>query len=215
MIERLAASAAPRKRSAGTVEVLLVGSRGLRMAHDLGLPVAWSAPMVTQADEIAGLADRLAGELYRRLAGAAAARVSLIHSTPERHGAEAGEAGAGAGPRGDGIVERLLLPFDFSRFPAARSGAPPLTTLPPGRLLEQLAREYVFAELGEALTLSRAAEDEARMRAMTGARSNIARMREKLEQEFRQLRQARITAEVVELSAGRRARRGSAPRENA
>ena len=77
--------------------------------------------------------------------------------------------------------------------------------MPPRILLAQLAEEYVFTELCEALTLSLAAENEARMRAMTAAKSNVAKMLDELVARSRQLRQEEITNEIIELG-GRKAR---------
>ena len=101
------------------------------------------------------------------------------------------------------LAEHALLPFDFSRFPGRPRSLPPLVTMPPARLIERLAGEYVFAELCAALMLSFAAESEARMRAMIGARSNVRRTRDKLRATYRRLRQEQITTEIVELAAGR------------
>jgi F-type H+-transporting ATPase subunit gamma len=100
------------------------------------------------------------------------------------------------------IVERALLPFDFARFQVAARAVPPITTLPPERLLDQLAEEYVHAELCEEIMLSFAAENEARMRAMIAARGNVANKLEELVGSFRRLRQEEITGEIIELSAG-------------
>ena len=100
------------------------------------------------------------------------------------------------------IVERALLPFDFARFKAAPRTLPPLMTLPPDQLLAELAEEYVYAELCEEVMLSFAAENEARMRAMIAARSNVARKLEELVASFRRLRQDEITGEIIELSGG-------------
>jgi len=68
--------------------------------------------------------------------------------------------------------------------------------------LERLAEEYVFAEIHEAITLSFAAENEARMRAMVAARANVASTLDDLVGLARRLRQDEITDEIVELAAG-------------
>jgi F-type H+-transporting ATPase subunit gamma len=78
----------------------------------------------------------------------------------------------------------------------------PLVTLPPQRLLARLAEEYVFAQLCEAIMLSFAAENEARMRAMIAARVNVHDKLDQLIGDSRRLRQEEITAEIVELSSG-------------
>ena len=90
-----------------------------------------------------------------------------------------------------------------------RDRAAPIVQLPPRALLAELAQEYVFAELCEALTLSLAAENEARMRAMSAAKTNVSKMLDELVARSRQLRQEEITNEIIELG-GRRARGGAA-----
>jgi len=70
-------------------------------------------------------------------------------------------------------------------------------------LLASLAEEYVFAELCEAIMLSFAAENEARMRAMISARDNVAETLDHLTAQARQLRQEDITNEIIEVTNGR------------
>lgn len=171
-------------------ELLLLGGRGLAAAEERGLKIGWSASMVAHVDEAAALADRVTEQLYARLSQGRAARVSLAHAIPTLSGEIQ-------------VVERTLAPFDFARFPRAQNPSPPLLSLPPTTLLAQLAEEYVFAELCEALTLSLAAENEARMRAMTAARSNVSAMLDELTARSRQLRQEEITNEIIELGARR------------
>lgn len=71
------------------------------------------------------------------------------------------------------VVERQLVPFDFSRFATVPGDELPLVDLEPRRLLASLVEEYIFAELREAVVLSYAAENEACMRAMVSAQSNV------------------------------------------
>ena len=144
--------------------------------------------MIAHVDEAAALADRVTEQLYAHLDEGRATQVSLAHATPS--------------PSGEvHVVEHMLAPFDFARFPRAENRWPPLISLPPGLLLAELAEEYVFAELAEAVTLSLAAENEARMRAMTAAKSNVAKMLDELIARSRQLRQEEITNEIIELGA--------------
>ncbi len=168
-------------------ELLLLGGRGLMAAEERGIAVGWSASMVAHVDEVGALADRVTEQLYRRIESGRATRVSVVHAAPSL-----GEVQ---------VVERTLAPFDFTRFPRARNASPPLITLPPPVLLAELAEEYVFAELCEALTLSLAAENEARMRAMAAAKSNVTTMLDDLVARSRQLRQEEITNEIIELGA--------------
>ncbi len=175
-------------------ELLLVGDRGLMVAEQRALVVDWSAPMVAHSDQAAKLASRIVEALYERLDRDRVARVTLIHAVPD--GSEALQ-----------IVSRVLVPFDFSRFPPSAAAVPPLITLPPRVLLTKLIEEYVFAEICEAVMLSFAAENEARMRAMIAARTNVAKTLDTLVARSRQLRQEEITNEIVELAAGAAASR--------
>lgn len=175
------------------MEYLMLGDRGIVAAAERGLSVGWSAPMVTHADEVPALADRLTGVLFQRLDAGRATRVTVIHATPNPSASVE-------------IVEQRLLPFDFRRFSNPSSTTPrqdpPLTTVAPQRLLARLAEEYIFAQLCEAIMLSFAAENEARMRAMIAARTNVHDTLTALTGDFRRLRQEEITSEIVELSAG-------------
>jgi F-type H+-transporting ATPase subunit gamma len=170
-------------------ELFVIGSRCVMVAAELGLKFSWSAPMVAHADEAPALAGKITDALYGKLEASQARRVTVIHAAP-------------APSASIEIVERALLPFDFGRFKAAPVALPPLTTLPPDDLLAALAEEYVFAELCEEVMLSFAAENEARMRAMISARSNVARKLDELIGTYRRLRQDEITDEIIEVSVG-------------
>lgn len=170
-------------------EILLVGDRGLMVAEERGLAVDWSAPMVAHTAQVPALAGQISEELYRRLDAGKISRVAVVHALPNDAGAI-------------DIAEKVLVPFDFGRFPLPRAAAPPLVTLPPRMLLAGLAEEYVFAELCEAIMLSFAAENEARMRAMISARNNVMETLEHLTARARQLRQEDITNEIIELASG-------------
>ena len=152
--------------------------------------------MAAHVDEVGALADRVTEQLYVRIGSGRATRVNVIHATPSPGEIE--------------VVDRALAPFDFARFPRARNAAPPMASLPPQVLLAKLAEEYVFAELCEALTLSLAAENEARMRAMSAAKTNVAKMLDELINRSRQLRQEEITNEIIELGGRKEARRNVA-----
>ena len=175
--------------NAGGSELLIVGDRGAMVAAERALTFGWSAPMVAHAEEAPLLASRITDALYSRLEKDQVRRVTMIHAVP-------------APSVTFEVVERVLVPFDFARFKVAPRSIPPITTLPPDRLLAELAEEYVYAQLCEAVMLSFAAENEARMVAMIAARSNVARKLDELVASFRRLRQEEITGEIIELSAG-------------
>jgi F-type H+-transporting ATPase subunit gamma len=192
-----ALASATASAPASSTEYLMLGDRGIVAATERGLNIGWSAPMITHADEVPALADRLTGVLFQRLVAGRTTRVSVIHATPNPTAAVQ-------------TVEQTLLPFDYGRFSATSSAMspatahrnPPLINLAPQRLLSQLAEEYIFAQLCEAIMLSFAAENEARMRTMIAARTNVHDKLEALTGDFRRLRQEEITSEIVELSAG-------------
>lgn len=170
-------------------ELLLVGTRGEIAARERGVAIAWCSAGATHADDVSALASRVTDALYLRLGGRPVSGVRIVHAVP------------GIASHIE-VVEHRLIPFDFARFELARHGQPPLLTLPTERLLTGLAEAYVYVELCEALMLSFAAENEARVRAMLAARANVKETLDELTQQYRQVRQDEITADIVELAAG-------------
>ncbi len=167
----------------------IIGTRGLVAAKQHGLNVIWSAPMVAHADEVPALADRITESLYAQLDSGHFSSVYMTHAMP--HAAENIDA-----------VDHALLPLDFGRFAKSKRRFAPLVTLPIQTLLAKLAEEYIYAQLCEAIMLSFAAENDARMHAMVAARTNVHNTLDRLIGDFQRLRQEEITAEIVELSAG-------------
>ncbi len=176
-------------------QLVVIGDRGLMMAEERGLTAEWSAPMAAHVDEVASLGNRLAEALYDRIEKNHVSRATILHASPGQ-----GEVQ---------LVTKPIVPFDFRRFPAIAKPVPPLTTLPLDQLVTQLAEEYVFAELCEAVMLSYAAENETRMMAMLAARTNVRARLDDLTAKARRMRQEEITAEVVELAAGVEAKSGA------
>jgi len=176
------------KRRQKPSAILVVGSRGATVAQERNVAVEFLAPMMAHADQAARLASRIADAVYDRVSRRLVNEVSLVHGRP----------GLGAALN---VADMRLVPFDFGRFPAASRYVPPLITLPRDDLLAHLSEEYVFAEILEALILSFAAENEARMRAMTAAQEHVGDRLESLIALSRRLRQEEITSEIVELSA--------------
>ena len=160
---------------------------GTGIALPSGAPPVWIAGY---GPKVLSLAGRIADALYARLGDGTPTRVSLLHGVP----------GGAASPA---VGLRALLPFDYARFAVAQGNRPPRINLEAPRLVAALAEEYVYAELCEALMLSFAAENEARMQAMIAAQSNLEEHRGALLAEFRRVRQDEITDEIIELSAQR------------
>lgn len=169
--------------------LFVIGRRALRAAATRGLKPDWSAPAIAHANGAGALAERLASAVFDRLAAGTADTVDLLYPAPVSASAEQ-------------IVQTPLLPLDWSRFRRAQHRPPPLLQLPPQQLLQQLASEYLLAQLTEAALQSFTAENNARTRAMGAARDNISQALDGLQREARIARQDAITAEVVELAAG-------------
>jgi F-type H+-transporting ATPase subunit gamma len=167
----------------------VVGTRGAAVANERGVRPVWTAPMATYVGGIPTAANRLAEALYASIASGTITHVDIVFSRSR--------------PGVNIQVDRhSLLPVDVSRFARRVQNQPPLTTLVPRVLLERLASEYVYAQLLRAAMHAFAAENEARMMAMTAAKTNIGSKLAWLSQREHQLRQEDITTEIVELAAG-------------
>lgn len=171
-----------------TSRLFVVGSHGMTTAAERGLMVDWSVSMAGHAEECTGLAIRLSDALFEGVL-IGVTNVVIVHTASQRGGEQQ-------------VVARQLLPFDFERFPLPGGNGLPRINLSPRELLVELAEEYIFAELCEAVMLSFAAENETRMKAMITAHENIGKRLEELKALARRKRQEEITAEVVELAAG-------------
>ncbi|SFJ12592.1 F0F1 ATP synthase subunit gamma [Celeribacter neptunius] len=167
--------------------VFLVGERGLAMAEEHDVELAWSAPMIAHAAQAASLATRIGDALFAPMAAGEITSLSILHAIPSL--SEEVQ-----------IAHKPLLPFDYDRFAPPQSQVPPRITLPPERLLQRLVEEYLFAELSAAVMLSFAAENEARMRAMIAAQDNTAETLDDMTRLARRLRQEEITEEIIELA---------------
>jgi len=94
-----------------------------------------------------------------------------------------------------------LLPLDRCALPPVK-GTPPLKQLPARRLIESLGADFLHAQICKAALHAFAAENEARMAAMTAAGDQIGRELDSVEAMLRRVRQEAITAEIIELGAG-------------
>ncbi len=111
-----------------------------------------------------------------------------------------------------------LLPFHRSHFytPAAgeRAVAVPFEFLPSiGAVLDSVMHSYVSGFLYSALIDSFCSEQNARMTAMDSANRNAQELLDKLSLEYNRVRQAAITREITEITAGARAQREKHRRE--
>ena len=169
--------------------LFVVGSRGAGLLLERGRQAAWTAPMATRLPAAPGTADRLAKELYTRIAAGEAGRVEVMFSRYRQ----------GARPV---IERRQLLPLDTVTFARGLAQQAPLHNIEPGALFEKLAAEYVFALLIEAAVESIASENAARFAAMQAACDNVSKKLEQLQSQARQARQEEITTELIDLITG-------------
>ena len=169
--------------------LFVAGSRGLALAEERGRRADWSTPMASQAAGVGAMARRIADALYSGFVQERFARADIVFAKLSRGSAST-------------IVRKQILPIDLGAFRAPRPGPPPLTNLPPRRLIEQLVGEYVFAELALAALESFASENAARLETMASARLNIDQKLDELSGQERLLRQEQITAEVQEVTSG-------------
>jgi F-type H+-transporting ATPase subunit gamma len=171
----------------GADNLFLIGSRGLSIAAARGLQPIWSASMPSHTPGIPKLADRIAREIYRGLGAGRFERLDVVHS-----------GWASGRPE---VVRRGLVPPDLSDLPPPPATRP-LMQLPPDALIASLGGDYVHAMVCKAALYAFAAENEARMEAMSAAGNQIELELDAFEAILRRVRQEAITAEIIELGTG-------------
>jgi len=175
-------------------DLFLVGTRGAGLAAERGVAAHWKSALPSHSAGVPKFADRIAEALYSRIATGEIDRLDAIFS----------EWQPGHGTR---VNRRRLFPFDMARFPQPLDANAPLLNLTPAALLSELTADYLHAQLCNAALHALAAENEARLEAMTAARSQIERQLSELRATQRHVRQEEITAEIIELASGETASR--------
>jgi F-type H+-transporting ATPase subunit gamma len=170
-----------------TTSLFLIGTRGLSVAEARGIEPDWSAPMTSHTLGIPNLADRIAKVIYRALGVGRFELLDMLHAE-----------GASGQTR---VVRKVLLPIDLSDLPPP-GATRPLIQLPMDTLIDSLGGDYLHAMVCKAALHSFAAENEARMEAMSAAGSQIKRELGEFEATLRRVRQEAITAEIIELGTG-------------
>ena len=170
-------------------KMFLIGTRGLSIAAARGIVPAWTTAMPSHSPGIPKLADRITTAIFAMVATKRIDRLDVVFTGSDR---------------GRPTIKRQsLFPVDMSHFPKA-TGERPLMQIPIDGLIDSLGREYLHALICKAALHAFAAENEARMEAMSAAGSQIARELDTFQALLRQVRQEDITAEIIELGAAAR-----------
>lgn len=185
--EHIVETALNGAEGADRYDYMVIGQRAIAEFDILGKEPAWTSNMVSRVSDAPSLASRMVDALFRQIEGSGAQLVSLVAARP--------------GSPSYTVENINLMPFDFSRFSPPDKTHLPMLTTSPKELLEGLIEEYIFTEICEALILGFAAENDARMKAMTRARSNVEHINNDLQLEYNQSRQEQTTTEIIELSA--------------
>ncbi len=175
-------------------ELFLIGTKGGAVAGERGITAGWKSPMPSHSLGVPKLADRIAEALYARISTGEINRLDAVFSQWQPgHGIH--------------VQRNRLFPFDMSDFPRPTDTNAPLLNLARETLLSALTADYMHAQLCNAALHAFAAENEARMEAMSAAHNQIERQLSSLQATQRLVRQEEITAEIIELAAGERASR--------
>jgi F-type H+-transporting ATPase subunit gamma len=172
--------------------LFLIGTRGLSVAVARGAAPHWSATLPSHTSGIPKLADEVTTAIYGAVAQGRIDALDVIFTKRTSGHPD--------------IVRLRLFPINLADLPPA-SADRPLMQLPQDTLITALGQDYFNAQVCKAALHAFAAENEARMEAMTSAGSQIARELEMFQATLRRVRQEAITAEIIELSTGAEAAR--------
>ncbi len=177
-----------------TAELFAAGTRGGAALAERGIEPGWKGVLPSHSPGLPRLATAIATALYARLAAGDIHRLDAIFCQWD----------PGHGVR---VVRHALFPLDPADFPTPAHATVPLFNLAPAVLLQDLAADYLHAQLCHAALHGFAAENEARMEAMAAAHTHTERQLATLQATQRRVRQEEITAEIIELAAGEAASR--------
>lgn len=174
--------------AAAPQRLLVVGAKGAQVLAEGGRTADWVMPMASHAGGLDEVARRAADRIVEGLAGGWFVRLDLLFGCIMEGGRRE-------------VVRQTLLPPDFSG-PWQGEGAPPLHHLPADDLSDRMVEEFLLAQLMLAASEAMAAENAARLEAMTAAGDNIERKLGELQGKERILRQEQITEELLDVVNG-------------
>jgi F-type H+-transporting ATPase subunit gamma len=173
--------------------LFLIGTRGLSVATSRDVAPYWTAALPSHTPGIPKLADQITTAIYDAVENARVDGLDVVFT-----GWTSGRPT---------VIRKRLFPIDLADL-SPTLAEPPLIQLPKDRLLASLGQEYFIEQVCKAALHAFAAENEARMKAMTSAGSQIAHELEQFEATLRRVRQEAITAEIIELGTGAASARG-------
>lgn len=190
-----------------TGPLFVIGTRGLSIATMRELHPIWSAPMPSHSQGIPKLADAITRAFFGALAAGDVDRLDVISTGWASGRPEITQAGLFP-------ITLALAETQANTTDQTQGGTPllaplltqsPLIQLPRAALLARFGADYLHAQICKVALHAFAAENQARMEAMTSAGNQIGRELETYEARLRQVRQEAITAEIIELSTGAQA----------
>ncbi len=161
----------------------IIGQRGAVLADEREMNIAWRFPMATHVGGVLGVTRQVAD----RLADATA--VDIIFGRYRMGGFYDVEA-------------KTILPLDPQLLAETNRHSRPLHHIDPEKLLQQVASEYLFAEITGAVVESLASENGARLQVLGAADSNIGDKLEIFHRQENSLRQEAITSELLDVVTG-------------
>ena len=172
---------------AGSASLFLIGTRGLSVATARGITPHWTAALPSHTPGIPKLADGITTAIYGAVAQGRIDRLDVVYT-----GWTSGR------PE---LRRKCLFPLDLADLPPPL-GDRPLVQVCGRSLRDRLGQDYFHALICKAALHAFAAENEARMEAMSSAGSQIERELKAFQAKLRRVRQEAITAEIIELGTG-------------
>ncbi|MGS0466201.1 F0F1 ATP synthase subunit gamma [Cobetia marina] len=202
--ERVLDSVMPQITRGMTAPLMIIGTRGLVVASTREVTPEWSAAMPSHSLGIPTLADDITHAIDAAREQQPFTHLDIVYTRWLKGRPQ--------------LIRQPLLPLSRNGVMAdahkvspvaTHTGeastyrrATPLMPLPREQLVTRLEQEHQHARLCQAALHAFAAENEARMEAMTSAATQIERELEDFKATLRQVRQESITAEIIELGTG-------------
>jgi len=162
------------------------------LANEKGMDVAGHFPMATHVGGVLGVTHQVADHLEN------VATAGIVFRRYRMGGLY-------------DVAFKTILPLDADLLVASERRSWPLYQIDPAILLQEIASEYLFAEITSAVTESLASENGACLQILSAADNNIGNKLEKFRRQENSLRQDGITSELLDIVTGAEAIIGRTP----